>query len=162
NAGQIDHPLAALGEMLAAETVNRREEIEVLHHGEILVEREALRHVADALANLRGVLRHVDAVDDGGARRRPEETAQHLDQCRLARPVRSEETEDGAAWNVETHVAQGAHRTVVVRDTTHLDAVVAAGSLRAGGVHSKRTVAVIPALSSGAGSRRRRIAKTWS
>ena len=81
----------------AVEPVDAAEEADVLIDGQQLVEREPLRHVADALLHAFGIARDVDAADERRAGRRPQQAAQHADGRRLAGAVAAEEAEDLAA-----------------------------------------------------------------
>ena len=51
DVGQGDDRLSPLAQALAGEPVDAGEEVEVLAHGQILVEREPLAHVADVPAD---------------------------------------------------------------------------------------------------------------
>ena len=74
---------------------------DVLIDGQQLVEREALRHVADPPLDPFGIARDVDAADRRGPGRRLQQPAQHADGRRLAGAVAAEEAEDLAARDVE-------------------------------------------------------------
>src|SRR3546814_6712714 len=70
------------------------EEFEVLAHGQVAEQRELLRHVADAAAQLLGLCgdaqaQHLDLAFGGR-----EQAAEHADGGRLARAVRAEEAVD--------------------------------------------------------------------
>src|SRR5262249_7384394 len=101
--GHLDHEPAPLGQLPCVEAVDAAEEADVLIDREQLVEREALRHVADAPLDAFRIARDVDAADRRGARRRHEQPAEHADRRRLAGAVAAEEAEDFAAVHVERH-----------------------------------------------------------
>ncbi len=82
---------------LAREPVDAGEEVEVLAHGQILVEREPLAHVADVPADRLALGGDVEAEHGGVARGGGQQAAQDPDQRRLARAVRSEQAVDLAA-----------------------------------------------------------------
>ena len=97
-AGHLDHELAARGERRAGQPVDAAPERDVLIDGEQLVQREPLRHVADALLDAFGIAasrrcRRPVAVP----RRRAQQPAQHADGGGLAGAVAAEEAEDLAA-----------------------------------------------------------------
>ena len=171
NPGQPDDPLAPLDQARAREPVHAREKVQVLEYGQVFVQRKSLRDVADTLAHGVGVAGHVDAVDERVPRRGAKQSAQNADQRRLARPVGPQQAEDGPARDGETDLAQRPHRAVVVGDRAHLDAEAIVGRcyraivgvrVHSEGCSSKRTVAVMPALSSGDGATSSLTANTWS
>src|SRR5436190_1490768 len=94
-------------EPLARESINAREEPDVLIDGEALVQGKALGHVADAPLDAFGVAAHVDAADGRGPARRLEQSAQHANRRRLARAVRAEEAEDLSLADVERQMIDG-------------------------------------------------------
>src|SRR5262245_26123577 len=96
--------LAAAG---AGEAEDARREVQVLAHREVLVEREALRHVADGRAQALALARHGAAEHARGARARAEEPEQHPHESRLSGAVRAEAAEDLAAVHLEI---EGVHR----------------------------------------------------
>src|SRR5690606_13238509 len=77
---------------------------EVLAHGEILEQRELLRHVADALSQRLGLARDRQAEHLDLALARREQAAQHADGGRLARSIGPEEAVDMPAWHGEVDV----------------------------------------------------------
>ena len=89
--GELDGGVAPLAPPRAGQAVDARVEIEVLEHGQILVERELLAHVADLAADLLAVLHHVEPEHAGAPRARREQPAQDTDQRRLARAVGPEQ-----------------------------------------------------------------------
>ena len=97
-AGHLDHERAPRFEPRAAQPVDAAEEADVLIDGEQLVEREPLRHVADAPLDAfriggRRRCRRRCAVPDVGS----QQAAEHADRRRLAGAVAAEEAEDLAA-----------------------------------------------------------------
>src|SRR5205814_1985053 len=155
-------PLATLG---ALQAINRAEELEVLHHGEVAIERESLRDVADVRAHLLAVALDVEAVDGGVAAGRDEETAEDADERRLAGAVRAEETEDLAARDLQRDAVERADGAEVLADVLDVDADVAVGrrgvprgARNDSGAHSgvpftpRSTSAAMPGLSFGFGS----------
>ena len=60
-AGHAQHVLFAFRAQVLGNAINPAEEVDVLFHREIVVKGELLRHVADVLANLFGILGDVEA-----------------------------------------------------------------------------------------------------
>src|SRR5204862_742301 len=107
----------------AAQAVHPAEEADVLVHGQVLVERETLRHVADAALDAFRIAPHVGAAYDGGARGGPQQSAQHADGGGLAGTVAAEEAEDLAGAHVERHVIDGHEVAEALREIADLDGV---------------------------------------
>ena len=89
--------------LLARQVEEPRVQLEILPHRELGVEREGLRHVADAAAQA-----HVVGIDRSAEQRRlalarRQQAGQHLHRGRLAAAVRAEEAEDLAALDGEAH-----------------------------------------------------------
>ena len=103
---ELDRRVAPAPELLAAKAVDARVEVEVLVHGEVVVERELLAHVADALADLLALGRHVEPEHRRAARRRREQAAEDADQRRLAGAVRAEQAVDAARVHLEVHAVE--------------------------------------------------------
>src|SRR5215471_20450622 len=80
-----------------AHAVEPRDEIEVLAHREVLVEAEALGHVADAALDLIGLLDDVEPEAGAVPGIRGEQAAQHTDRCGLAAAVGAQEAVDRSA-----------------------------------------------------------------
>ena len=91
----------------AGQPVDAAEELDVLVDREQFVQREPLRHVADALLHASGSAADIDAADECRAGRGLEQPAEHPDSRRLARAVASEKAEDLPARHVERHVVDG-------------------------------------------------------
>src|SRR4029077_5877937 len=86
-------------------------ELEVLTHGEILVEAEALRHVTDAALDLFGLGAQIEAEAGALPAVRREQPAQHADGRGLAGAVGAEEAVDRAAAHLHGKIAH--HRPAV-------------------------------------------------
>jgi hypothetical protein len=105
--GHVEHEGAALLEPLRGQAVDAGKERDVLVHGQPFIEREALRHVADAPLDAFRVAADVDAADDGRSGCRREQSAQHPDRGGLAGAVAAKEAEDLAGTHLERHVVDG-------------------------------------------------------
>src|SRR6185312_5591883 len=97
-------PIANLGGL---KIVDAAVELDVLAHGEVVVEREALAHVPDVALDRLRFAEHVVSGDRRFAARRREETGEHADGRRLAGAVRAEEAEHLARTHVEGDVIDG-------------------------------------------------------
>ncbi len=87
-----------------AQAVEPRDEFEVLAHREILIQAEALRHVADLALDLVGVAADVVAEAGALAAVRRQQAAQHADGGGLAGAVGPEEAVDRAALHLHRQV----------------------------------------------------------
>ena len=103
-AQQLARPLLAAG---SRQRMDLAHEVEVLEDGQILVEREALGHVADRAAQAFRLLGDAEPQHFDLALARCEQAAQHADGGGLARSVRSQEAVDLRARNREIHVVDG-------------------------------------------------------
>ena len=105
----------------AVQAVDPAEEAEVLAHREVVVEAEALAHVADLPLHALGVLRDVGADDDAGAGGGRQQAAQHPDRRGLAGPVRAEEAEDLALVHGQRDPVDGLEGPEVLAELVQLD-----------------------------------------
>src|SRR5205085_1238776 len=126
---EIDRPFHPLFSFGAFEAIDRAEEIEILVNRQIAIKRERLRDVADVLANELSIFLDVVAVDGRVAFRRHEQAAEDADERRFAGAVRTEQTEDFAARNLQRDVVERAKRAEVFRDVLHVDADLGAHAL---------------------------------
>ena len=88
---------------------------QVLAHAQVLVEREALGHVADAPAQRLGLAGHAQAEHRRRAAARREQPAEHADRGGLAGAVGPEEAVDGLARDLEVDVVDGGERAEAAR-----------------------------------------------
>src|ERR1041385_3178319 len=87
--------------LLAHDPVDPGVELEVLQHGEVVVEAVALGHVSDPAADPLGLVHHVHPDHVRAARGRRDEPGEHPDGGGLAAPVGAEEAEDLAPRHLE-------------------------------------------------------------
>ena len=110
------------------QAVGAAEEADVLDHGQVLVERELLRHVADRPLDALGLAADVEAAD----RRRPggrvEEAAEHADGRGLAGSVGPEKAEDPAAVDIEGDRIDGREVAEPLRERLDLDRMFGHGA----------------------------------
>ncbi len=91
----------------ARHPVEAAEEAQILAHGEVAVEREFLRHVADMRAHRLGLAADVEAGHRGASGARPQQPAQHADGGRFAGAVRADEPHDLALGDAEIEPVDG-------------------------------------------------------
>src|SRR5581483_1325964 len=116
-----DQFIAALLQLAAALAVELAVKNKVLIHGQLVVEREFLRHVADRFFQLVALLHHVESRDVCAAFRRLENAAEHANHRRFTRAVRAEKTEDRAAPDAEADVIDGCEIAKAFRQPVALD-----------------------------------------
>src|SRR5262249_61393032 len=105
--GQRDGVVFPPPQVIATKPVDAGVKFDVFDYGQVFVEAELLRHVADALANLIGLRHAIETEHRAFAFGRSEQSAQSFDQRRLARTVRAEEAEDFAFFDRDAHVVNG-------------------------------------------------------
>src|SRR5688572_30656676 len=93
-ARHVEHERAPIVEAAAAQAVDTAKEPDVLVHGERLVQRELLRHVADTPLHALRIAADIEAADERRAAGWPQQPAQHPDRRGLAGAVRAKEAED--------------------------------------------------------------------
>ena len=113
---------------LFAQAVELAGENQVLVHGQLVVERKLLRHVADHFLDLVAFARDVEAGDSRRAFRRFENAAKHADDGGFAGAVRPEKSEDRTARDGEADVIDGRESAEAFRQPLALDHCVAHGS----------------------------------
>ena len=94
----------ALETFFSVQTVDLSEKDQVLAYRQILVERKALRHVANLAFDRLGVSPHIDAQYGGIAFTRREQPTQHADRRGFAGAVRTQEAVDAAAGDLQIDV----------------------------------------------------------
>ena len=105
----------------AREPEDPRHELEILVHGQVVPQREPLRHVAKLGAHLLGVAGHLVAEHAHGAGRRLEQPAEHPDRRRLARSVRAQEAVDARARDGQVDVVDRDELAETPREAARLD-----------------------------------------
>ena len=144
-AGHVEDELPPCRQPLAGEAVDSAEELDVLVDRQQLVERELLRHVADAAFDAFRILRDVDAADERGAAGRPQQAAQHADGGGLARAVGAQEAEDLARLDAEGQVVHGDEVTEAAGKPTHVrSAAMAVRAVPARAAKARLGAAVTP------------------
>src|SRR5690606_34568620 len=84
----------SLSDFAPLQAVDAAEQADVLVHGEILIEREPLAHVADVALDRLALGVDVEARDPGDSGGGREKSGEHPDRRRLARAVRAEKAEN--------------------------------------------------------------------
>jgi len=105
----------------ASNAEDLRGEVEILEDREILVEREALCHVADGGAQPLDVAGHLEPEQPGSAGGGQQQTEQHPQKSRFAGAVGSKEAEDLAAVDVEVHAVDRRFGAEEARQPARLD-----------------------------------------
>src|SRR5262249_15804677 len=82
--GQLEHPLDAYPPLPAGDAVDGGVERDVLDRGQVVVEGEALGHVADGRLDPRGLGPEVEAEDPAATLGRLEDAAEHPEGGGLA------------------------------------------------------------------------------
>src|SRR5262245_20602224 len=103
------------------DAIEARDELQVLAHREILIEAEALRHVADVTLDLARL--RADVVAEAGplALVGREQAGEHADGRRLAGAVRTQEAIDRAALDLHRQVAHDLAPVERLGQTVHID-----------------------------------------
>jgi hypothetical protein len=99
-------------------------ESKILQHRQVIVQTEALRHIADARPDFRRVFDHRDAQDfhcPGGRSQQPEH---HADGGRLAGAVGAQETEDLPTSDLEVDPRHGSEVAEAFGQATSYDGEV--------------------------------------
>ena len=104
---QRDQLVIALLERRAAQAVPAAVEAEVLVRGQLVIEGELLRHIADHAFDLLQVARHIQAGDARLTVAGPEQAAEQADDGGFAGAIGTQETEDGALADLEADVVNG-------------------------------------------------------
>src|SRR5262245_31756699 len=126
-SSHLQDELTTSGQTLAREAIDPAEEMNVLIDREQLVQRKALRHVADALLDRFWIGGNVDAVNFRGPGGWPKQTAQHPNRRRLAGAVAAEEAEDLSATHVERQTIHGDELTESPGEIADFDGEVSHG-----------------------------------
>ena len=113
--------LDALRAQVAGEPEDAAHEVEVLLHGQVFPQREALRHVTDLHAQPLGVLRYRVPEHRALAIARAQQAAQHADRGRFAGAVRAEKAVDRRARNVEADVIDSRELAEATREVARAD-----------------------------------------
>ena len=121
-----EHPAGAVADVAIAQVVDAAVERDVLADGEVLVEREALAHVADVALDALGLAGDVVSGDGRAAGGGREQTGQHPDRGGLAGAVRAEEAEHLAGADVEGDAVDGGEGAEAARQIGDVDREVAA------------------------------------
>src|SRR5439155_26283220 len=99
--------LAPPGQGGALQTVETAVELQVLIHGQLVVERKLLRHVANETFDFLGLFRHIEARDARRTAAGLEQTAQHADDRRFAEAVWAKKSKDGSLGHGEADLIAG-------------------------------------------------------
>jgi hypothetical protein len=124
-ADALDH--VARGAACIGQAIEPRDELQILPHREILIEAEALRHVADLALDLVGVAANVEAEAGPLAGVGRQQAAEHADGRGLAASVRAEEAIDRAALDLHREVMHDLAAAKRLRQAGDIDGDVRRG-----------------------------------
>ena len=117
----LDHLVHALHGELARQIVHGGEKLQVLLHRQVFVQRELLRHVADALLQRLGLFGNAQAQHFHFARARRQQAAEHAQRGGFARTIGAEEAIDLAARHHQVHVVHRDQRTEALGQSARAD-----------------------------------------
>src|SRR5262245_17619520 len=103
------------------DSVKPRDELEILAHRKVLVEAEALRHVANVALDRAGLRANVVTEAGAFAFVRRQQPCQHANGRSLARAVRTEKAIDRPALDLHREVAHDLAPTKRLAQTVHID-----------------------------------------
>src|SRR5665647_2011167 len=126
-AGHLQDPRQPPVDGLFGQAVGAAEETDVLDHGQVFVEGELLRHVADSTLDALGLPADIEAADIGRPGGRVEEAAEHADRRGFAGPVGSEKAEDPAAVDLERDGVDSREIAEPLRQRLDLDRLLGHG-----------------------------------
>src|SRR6266436_9219407 len=106
-AVELDNFVDAALQARWLEAVDAAVELQVFRDGQIVIETEVLRHVADMLADGFGIRADVEAFDKGGAAAERQKAGEHFDDGGFSAAVGAEEPEDFAFFDAEADVVDG-------------------------------------------------------
>src|SRR6266446_5208412 len=106
-AVELDNFVDAALQARGLQAVDAAVELQVFRDGQVVVETEILRHVADVLADRFGIGADVEAFHEGGTAAEWQKAGEHLDDGGFSAAVGAEETEDFAFFNAEADVVDG-------------------------------------------------------
>ena len=104
----------AITALLGGDSVQIGVEIEIFLHGEVFIQAEALRHVADARLDLLRIGRHVDAENLQFARFGAQQPGRQPQQGGLAGAVGTDQRGQGARADGERDIGEGLHHFAIV------------------------------------------------
>ena len=114
-AVELDNLFKAALEARGLEAVNAAIELQILRDGQIVVQAEILRHVADSLADSFRIGADIEPFDVSLAATERQKAGEHFDDRRFSAAIGAEETEDFASLDAEadivdrSKVAEAAH-----------------------------------------------------
>src|SRR5882757_9833682 len=114
-AVELDNFIDAALQARGLQAVDAAVELQVFRDGQVVVETEILRHVADVLADRFGIGADVEAFHEGGTAAEWQKAGEHLDDGGFSAAVGAEEAEDFAFFDAEADVVDGGE----VAETAH-------------------------------------------
>jgi hypothetical protein len=119
--GALEDRHGAARELGIVEHVQARDDAQVLHHRQVAVEAEHLRHVAETFLQARHVAAHVDAEHHRLLRLDLEQTCERAQQRGLAGAVGTDHAEDLRARDLEVDAGERRALPVVLDEAADAD-----------------------------------------
>src|SRR2546426_2319263 len=104
---EFDNFVDAAPQARGLQAVDTSVELQVFRDGQVVIEAEILRHVADALADRFRIRADIEAFDMSLAAAERQEAGEHFDDGGLSAAIGAEETEDFAFLDVEADIVDG-------------------------------------------------------
>jgi len=109
------------GTMVIAKLIEPCDEFEVLGDGQVAVEAEPLRHVADLQSDARGIAQQIHAEARAAAAVWSQQAAKHPDRGGLAAAVATEEAADFALGHLQGQSVDDQPRAEALAQVVHVD-----------------------------------------
>ena len=113
---QLEQLVAPGSRRLRLEMMQARDQLEILHGGQRIVDGGRLGHVPDSALDLEWLRDHIEARDESQTRRRANQSRQDLHGRGFAGAVRAEETEDLARLDAEVQIVEGLFAAIAARE----------------------------------------------
>src|SRR5579871_5628880 len=120
-SSHCDQFLDARCSPVARQVIHTRVELQVLAHGQVLIERELLTHIANVLLDLLAFGGNVVTKYSPFARRRTQNPTEHANRRAFSGAVRAEEREDLSLLDPERNVVDSYLFAEGSRQVVHLD-----------------------------------------
>src|SRR5215469_7537330 len=124
--GKFEHPAYLLFLFVFGDAVDAGKELKVLLNGQVVIQRELLRHVADLAADGHGTKPSVLAGQLHGTGAGGKKPAQHLDRCGLAGAIGSEQAVDFSVTHLQRDAAYRSKLTKILAQPIGADGDLAA------------------------------------
>src|SRR5258708_449750 len=106
-AVELDNVVHVFAKTIVGEAVNAAVEREIFRDGQIGIQTEILRHVADVFAHRFRILAHINAQDRSFATRERQQAREHFDDGGFSAAIGTEKPKDFAFLDAEADVIHG-------------------------------------------------------